>query len=104
MELIKKVQPVPKYIRPEKGDKKDGSSEDGNKPTSNEPEKPFADLQLVYTSCKDAVLRLDSSANHSKETVQPWLKIIDDKLAGINKLRKEEGDASRMLDMDSSWS
>ncbi|GAB7326188.1 hypothetical protein MBLNU13_g10185t1 [Cladosporium sp. NU13] len=96
--LIKRVQPGPKHktpIRPETEDEEDSSSEYGNRPTSNEPETPFADLQLVYTSCRDAVLRLESCSSHSKEDVQPWLKIIDENLAGIDKLRKEEGHAPR---------
>lgn len=103
--LIKRVQPGPKHktpIRPETEDEEDSSSEYGNRPTSNEPETPFADLQLVYTSCRDAVLRLESCSSHSKEDVQPWLKIIDENLAGIDKLRKEEGHAPRMFDLDSS--
>jgi hypothetical protein len=105
MGLLKKVQPGPKHktpVRPEKGGKEDISPKDGNRPTSNEPETAFADLHLAYTSCREAVSRLESSANNSKETVQPWLKIIDDKLAGIDKLKKKDRDASRMLDLDSS--
>ena len=104
---LKKTQPGPKYKTPqgpEKGDRKDRSSEDGNKPASSKRENPFADLEVAYKSCRVAILHLESTPDHSKETLKSWLDTIDEKLADIDKLRKKEGDASRMLDMNSSWS
>ena len=59
---------------------------------------------MAYKSCRVAILHLESTPDHSKETVKLRLDTIDEKLADIDKLRKKEGDASRMLDMNSSWS
>lgn len=95
MPLYKCDQPVPRL-------RSEASQQETEFSIPGEPKKPFADLQLAYTSCKDAILPLQFSEDHSIEC-QSWLGMINKRLADIHRLRQKAGGSSRVFDPDSSF-